>query len=508
MAQAKPVRQAEKPMSFLRSSLAPACLAAFVLAAAIRLLYTAPPRLVNDSADYLSCAANLAAGRGFLCDVKQAFVTPGPARHEALGERPPAYPALLGAALLLTGSEKALVAANAVLGAFAALAAAVLAGVVFGVREAWVAGILAATCSILVNRGATVEPAALYAGWLALLAAVSVAAAQDARWAIAGGLLWAMLALTRGEGLFVGLAAPMWLLLNRSRRAAVVCTMCFTLAMVPYWAANAALHGDPFFSVQSYHLRTRRFSEAMWDGYGRTYPSTVDFLRANWLFIMRPVARNAYRYATALLRLDWAGAGLALAGLSVVLKRGLWPRAAGALLAVGVLQWLAVSALWSTTGGMPEPEHLASPFTILALPAAAFGIVRIAAGRFGATALLTGLVVATYLPGNISLAHQEPPLLREAAAYQQAAQAAAPHLGPEEVVASCRPWAVWWLLRRPVIFLPRGLSREAQLQFLKDYDVRAIVDWPNQVEPWLGLPDLQEVFRDRSNGVTVLVRSR
>lgn len=500
------ILQAQKPMSAYRTSLFLACTATFALAAAVRLLYIEPPRLVNDSADYLSCAVNIAAGRGFLSDVKIAFVTPGPARHHAIGERPPAYPALLGAFLLLTGSEKAVFAANVVLGALPAAAVAALAGAAFGVGPAWVAGLIGAFCSILVSRGVTVEPAALYAAWLAFLAAAGIVAGRDMRWAPVAGLLWASAALTRGEGLYVGLAVPVWLAINRSWRAAGLCTASFVAAMVPYWAANAALHGSPFFSVHSYHLRVRRFSEAMWDGYGRTYPSATEFLRDNWAFVLRPIARNAYRYAAALGRLDWAGAGLVMAALAWVLRRWSWPPRAWAVVTIGVFQWVAVSAMWSTTGGMPEPEHLAFLLVVLALPIAAAGIVGLAAKRTWATAALAGLVVATYVPGNLRLAREQPPLLEGAELYRPATEAAAAYLGPNDVVASCRPWLVWWFLRRPVIFLPRGVSRELQLRFLDEYDVRAIVDWRSQVEPWLGLPGLREVFRDPSSDVTVLLR--
>ncbi|MCX7599615.1 MAG: glycosyltransferase family 39 protein, partial [Armatimonadetes bacterium] len=379
---------------------------------------------------------------------------------------------------------------------------------VFGAREAWIAGVLAATSGILVDRGATVDPAALYAGWLAFLAAASIVAVRDGRWAPVVGLLWALMALTRGEGLYVGLAAPLWLLTRRSWRAAGVCAACFALAMLPYWSANAALHGNPFFSVHSYHLRVHRFAEAMWDGYGRTFPSAAAFLCKNWASVLRSVARNAYRYATALLRPDWAGVGLLIAGLAWVLRRWTWPREAWVVVVVGVFQWLAVSGMWSTTGGMPEPEHLASPLTVLIVPVAAFGVVALARGRVWTIAALMGLIAASYLPGLIRFGHETPAVLRDAAGYQRAAWAAAAYLGPDDVVASCRPWPVWWLLRRPVIFLPRGLSRELQLSFLDEYDVRAIVDWRNQVEPWIGLPGMREVFRDPSNDVTVLLRGR
>lgn len=500
------ILESQKPMCARRTSLFLVCTATFALAAAVRLLYIEPPRLVNDSADYLSCAANIAAGRGFLSDVKIAFVTPGPARHHALGERPPAYPAFLAAFLLLSRSEKALFAANVFLGALPAAAVAALAGVAFGVRAAWVAGLIGAFCSILVSRGVTVEPAALYGAWLAFLAAAGILAGRNMRWAPVAGLLWAVAALTRGEGLYVGLAVPVWLATNRSWRALSLCMASFVAAMAPYWAANAAVHGSPFFSVHSYHLRVRRFSEAMWDGYGRTYPSAVEFLQDNWRFVLRPIARNAYRYATALGRLDWAGAGLVIAALSWLLKRWKWPADAWALVLMGVFQWTAVSLMWSTTGGMPEPEHLASPLVVLALPITAAGIVGLAAKRTWATAALAGLVVATYVPGNLRLAHEQPPLLEGAEVYQRAAEAAADYLGPNDVVASCRPWLVWWFLRGPAIFLPRGLSRKLQLRFLDEYDVRAIVDWRNQIEPWLGLPGLEEVFRDPSYGVTVLLR--
>ena len=55
----------------------------------------------NDSVEYESTAQHMSAGEGFLSDLKLYLCTPGPVVHSAIGERQPAFPAVMAAALWL-----------------------------------------------------------------------------------------------------------------------------------------------------------------------------------------------------------------------------------------------------------------------------------------------------------------------------------------------------------------------------------------------------------------------
>jgi hypothetical protein len=487
-------------MNALRTTWA-ACIAGFVLALLVGLAADRSVSLSNDSADYVSAAHHMAAGDGFLNDIKWHFCDSAPVRHSALGERQPAYSAALAIGLMAGREDLALEVVTRLLAALAVAAIVALVGGLFGAQAAWICVPIAAAAPILIDADTLVGPTALYIAWLALFVLAAVAAVKDLRWSLAVGLLWALMALTRGEGMYAGVAGLIWLAWNRSWKAAAVSVGVMLIALVPYFAANAHINGSPFVSASYYHVRVRTFSECMWYGYGRKLPSVMGFLSANLPYAVGLSVRNFLVYALSLVRLQGLGAGLVCLAYALSTDRKSWPREGLALAVVGAVQCVSVALMWSSTSGRAEPEHLAPPLMAMAIPAVGWAIWRMARERAWRAAMITVLVMATYVAGHAKRPAEPPAAATDISRYAPAVCAAVRTLGPKDVVASERPWPVWWTARRPTVILPRRLAEEQQMRFLREYDVRAIVAWPTEAAAWTKLRGVRTVFRDPETGI-------
>jgi hypothetical protein len=481
--------------------------AGFVASMVVRLPLTRVPQAVNDSADYLSLGYHMAAGEGFISDVKWHFFNEAPARHGALGERPPAYPALLAVALKVSPTDIAAQVMTTIIGCLSVSAVVLLSGYLYGVAAAIAAAFLGCGATVMIRSGTVLEPVGMYGMWLVLMVLSALAAREDWRWGACTGLLVVLLYLTRPEGIVVGAAVVLWLALRAERRGVAAAGIFLIVTGAAYWLVKMRTGEMNSPSVYGHHMQVRLFAEGMWYGYGKKFPSVIEFLRENWAYAVRTFVRNAACYCLSVLRLSWLGIFIGVLMLAIVVHRTL-PQHWRLLVGVGAVHCVAAAGMWSTTSGRPEPEHLGPPLVVLSIPLAAWGIAKLAGGRPARTALVAGVLTLTYLCPNIRAWSSRPSLLEAAEAYRPVCEAAMAYVEPAEVIASCRPWAVWWVMRRPTVILPRGLSREQQRKFLREYQVRAIVDWPSEAGPWADLPGVRKIFEDRTTGAMALVVAR
>jgi 4-amino-4-deoxy-L-arabinose transferase-like glycosyltransferase len=215
--------------------------AIFVLAVLVRCgavaLYPTEP--VNDAADYHRIAADLSRGLGFVN-----------AAGMPTAWRPPGYPAFLAAIYSVSGvSVQAATFAQAVLGGVTALLLTAFAALLFGRREALVAGFLAALYPgfLWLPRVLLSENLSLPLTLAALCAAAVLLRAGSQRWAFACGVLLGLGALVRGANLLVAVVLLAGMALaarGRGRRwrrlvasSALVCAG-IALVLLPWAARN------------------------------------------------------------------------------------------------------------------------------------------------------------------------------------------------------------------------------------------------------------------------------
>jgi len=82
-------------------------------------------------------------------------------------------------------------------------------------------------------------------GPFGLAVAVAILAAADERWILAG-LATGLAALTRADGLLVGVVVGAWALVTRNWRGVIVLSAGCLVVLLPWWARNWLVAGTPF----------------------------------------------------------------------------------------------------------------------------------------------------------------------------------------------------------------------------------------------------------------------
>lgn len=208
-------------------------------------IFSEPQRaiLASDSRQYLGLAAILASHGVF------SQTPPPPLQPEVL--RTPGYPAFIAPFMLLWGPQplKALVAAQAIIGALTAVGVALLGRWLFDERTGSLAGVTYALAPMSAVMTGYVYAETLFAACLVGGAVLLVRGLEDERWwlSAAGGVLFGMATLTRPIGL---LLLPLLILIPLTRvplrsawRYALALIASFMLVVGAWMGRNAFYFG-------------------------------------------------------------------------------------------------------------------------------------------------------------------------------------------------------------------------------------------------------------------------
>jgi 4-amino-4-deoxy-L-arabinose transferase-like glycosyltransferase len=254
-----------------------------------------------DAVEYVDVARNIASGAGFTQKIKYAFFDSSPVVTSALRGRPLATSVIFALILRLTDNVYWL------------QAFVILVNVANIVLLYWLARkFLSGWWPFLVAFFAALNPNALISSRLllsetiftffALLALGVFFRAKESRLKpITVGALCALAFLTRFEGILL-----LGVLLLFSRQKLMV--LAFVLLTLPYFVANNAVNGNPFYSYNVWHFQVRQFQEGMAGGFGRIFPTPWEFVRSNSAFILSQISRNFVNHLGSLL--DWRSLGL------------------------------------------------------------------------------------------------------------------------------------------------------------------------------------------------------
>jgi 4-amino-4-deoxy-L-arabinose transferase-like glycosyltransferase len=292
----------------------PLSLAALAAALLFTFSFTLPP-VLNDSAEYLDIARNLAAGKGFTQDGAAPMLY-----------RPPLFSLLLGGWFLLTGTSSPLSAAvfQSLVHA-SSVAIAFLLFLEFAPSLAWAAagGLFLALNPLLVTRVVFVlqEPTILLTTTLAAWLSVRLLRDPSRGRAAAAGAAWGVCTLAKVVAWFAPfLLLAMRFLPGRLRRdlknpEAAVLLLCFAATVAPWTLRNyvhtgrfilvndqgggmlewnvlqAKVPGEPPGAEFVERLRDRRLDEAEKNRLLRGY-----VLEHPWYFFALRPLRNAWRF--------------------------------------------------------------------------------------------------------------------------------------------------------------------------------------------------------------------
>ena len=435
-------------------------------------------RLYPDAIAYLDIARNLSDGNGFTSALKLNYFHSSGVTHCALSDWPPLYPLLAGGILTLVPNEIVLQLVNALLVGAAAGLVFLLGDKLFDRRTGLLAGLFAAIAPNLFRSGIAgmSDPLGLVLALGALM--IGISAKGRPTWWAAAGVVAGAAYLARFSNAVILLAFVPFLLLERSERRNVwPCLAGFMLAAGPLLAWKWGLYGSPFHSAQMFHYRTESFRLASWNGYASTSVIDPNYLMHNMSTVAAAVWRNTLAYAGSLF-VGTGGLFLlsgGLVALGVTGPRGLFTRERVLVLAVAAMHFAIYASTWSI------PPVQGSRFLMvsycLLLPFCAAGVVRAlesttAAVRVGAIGVCMVVIAvychACFLAAGSTHGQFEP---LDASVVRWAGTA----LPPGTNVASNNPWMIRDATGLPSAALPWNLDREKLAEFLREYDIGAVI---------------------------------
>ncbi|MBM3333205.1 hypothetical protein FJY63_00945 [Candidatus Sumerlaeota bacterium] len=465
---------------------------AAIIAAGIaaRVPYLRGANLSPDATDYISIARNIRRGLGPVLGIKWHFFTADPVIHSAIGERPLLYPLLL--APFCDGDNPA----RACQYATVAMAAAALALGAVWARSAGLSWQAAAVSAVLLafNPGllmCSVYPwtESLYLVWLFALLTVISRVRAPSRSAFLAALLTAVAALTRPSGPAIIPAVLVWCLSQRNYRALIVYVAALIVFFAPWWATVWIVRGNPFYSMQAFHLRVEDIRDGMAAGYGASFPSAIEFIHSHAAILLWKIAQQIVAYLSQLcgptyLLLLSAFAFIALSDpsdwsdLSDLSDRhqrnGIQQRqraAIGLAFVLALFHFALPSLVWATF----DPTRFMLPcFAMLAIPAIGKAdclITRLATRRARLAAWLAILAVTAFfyadqwrqLYSRLQAGWQRDRAMQVARIEFDAI------VRPDAVIAASDPFSLNYYFDRPTVILPEPADSSQRLPILERF---------------------------------------
>ena len=518
-------------LSFHRRSPFLTAIALFALAFLVRVPFAKFGNLSPDAVEYIDIARNIAHGKGAVSSIKWHFFTNEPVVHSAWGERPVLLSYLMASLDLARPSrasgsndgEPPVAATDSLilLQAFNSLLGALGAALLYlWVRSAgsgekialWSAALYAINpASIMCSAYVWTESlfiVLLLLTWMTLTTSEKdeesgqrtappscetansqseIGNPQSAigYWlsAILPALFTALAFYARPTGILLIPAIGVWMALRRQWRRLAVFVVVAAVAIIPYYVLAARGHGSPFYSLQEQHLRVGHIEHAMAAGYGRQFPSAIQFISSYPRAVCQAIASHLFQYTQDLFSFSYFSV-LGFFLVAALVRFGRNSPYAPALL-FAILHFFAVGVIWAAP--VDSNRFLLIPFVCL-LPSALEGLRswRQSGGEIGgagrralATATALALVVLFYgvLNGRLYDGVRRNDRMRPAT--EEFIRFTTQSLPANAVLAASDAFVANFYYRRPTIVLPDPPESGRLRAFISEYKPDFILGPPN-----------------------------
>ncbi len=329
-----------------------------------------------DPIEYINVAKNINSGKGLTQSIKWFFFDTSPVITSALKGRPILTSLIFSALLRIHNDVYFLQAFELVLVSINIILFYLLARHFFSSKVSFLAAFIAAINPnvLITNRLILSEPICVF--FVLVFFIIFYNMKKNAVRYLLLGFISGLAYLTRFEGFL--LLLTLFLLEVKNYKLILVSLISFVAVTLPYFLLNFQVNHNPFYSYNSYHLQVRSFSEGMWDGFGKTFPTSASFIKNNLFWIIIAV-KNLFIYnIKSIIGISF----LSFLSLIYFLQFKDIIKKFKALLLFSLLYLISLSIVWS---GYTEPErHFTIIYMLILLPV--FVILKKPSG----TATLTG----------------------------------------------------------------------------------------------------------------------
>jgi len=464
----------------------------FVLAIIVRIVPALAVQWIsNDAVEYLDIARNLASGRGLMLSIKAYHFIATPVVHYANYDRPLLFPALVALFWKLWPHAQTAQVLNVLLVALGAGMAAEMARRVYGLRAAWISGVLLAVAPPLVRTSlyAWSEPLA----FALVMGSVSYILHENKKGVFMAGVLAGLAFLTRPTMAIYGFVLFAWLARHR-RIDRAKSALLFLAGILPSLLILATInfiyHAPLATTAQGFLYRAVDFHDGMYYFPPRMQSSAITLLILHFHDVLLQIFRHVRDYGLHLLFHRDFLSFLCLLIPIVIWKFFTQERSAGGnlifLLAGGGLLFICLS--WPSSD-LDRFLQIPSAFFIIRIVGEANGVHPFRRIIRGALYLLAAITFFSYVFTDLRITHDalrvrsnaQWPMMGTFSSNWKNPDSPAlfqwieANTGSDAVIGGNNPWAIAWHTNRPAILIPEfARSTDAQA-FFHTYKVDYII---------------------------------
>lgn len=459
----------------------------FIIAILIRLpLYHTEFWRSPDALEYLNVAQNIAEGHGLTKNIKWHYFDSFPITTSAFTGRPLVTSIVFAAVLKISSDPYFVQMFLLILGAFNCMLSYFLFKKFFSPKISFLGSLFFAINpnSLIVNRMLISEPVfttIVLCGFIVFLNMK-----DSVKKVFILGIISSIAFLTRIEGIALLIVFLFWYI--KKLKMIISIGLGFLIFFLINCYGEFRAINLFFYSYNSFHLRVFQFSEGMWEGFGRTFPSTETFIVNNSHRIIGMITNSILENISNLFKLGSVGI-LSLLYFFVDKKtwKKFWPFLIFSLLVV-----LIPSVVWSM---FSEPErHYSTIFPFLIMPILALFKNEKFRKVFILLTILTLAIYSFFDFHRLAWSNAEE-IQTDSWNYIHRSKVfewIKKNTQPQSIIASPNPWLVEFYTRRPSALLPTNLEKNKLLekyisQYKIDYFVVEDKNYVSFFEKYFGL---------------------
>jgi 4-amino-4-deoxy-L-arabinose transferase-like glycosyltransferase len=282
------------------------------------------------------------------------------------------------------------------------------------------------------------------------------------------GVVTAFSYLTRTEGSFLFIVFLLTFILQKKKLSQILLFAgLFSMAVLPYFWGNAIVNGSPFFNYNSFHFKVFHFYDSMFTGYGRIYPSILNFIQTNFWWIINTIWQAIVSNIKSLVGLTFFGPLILLIIFYKNFSRKFLP-----ILFFCSAIFLTFSITWSI---FAEPErHLAMVFVLGLIPLFALVKGKYTRDPFFILIVLLMLVVYLGFDAHRIIWSRTVEMQTDNWSYQSRKTSydyLKNHTNPNSIVASSNPWMITLFAVRPSIMIGTNIDSKNYCKFISQYKI-------------------------------------
>lgn len=441
-------------------------------------LWHTPFWRTSDVAEYVNVARNLSQNRGFLLEIKHNYFTDSPVITSAFTSRPVGTAILYSFLLKVNPDPYFLQLIILIIGALSGGVFYLLLRRFVWPKTALVFGLIGTLNPnfLITNRLIVSEIIFnfLVIGWSLIFYRFQNSIVKFVMLGFLAGLTY----LVRQEGIFLVL-----IILFFVRSGILPFLISFLAITFPYFLANWQINASPFYNYNFWHFEVHEFQEGVEAGYGRTFPTPLQFVQNNFFWTTNAVVSTFITHLTSLFDKGFLG----IMGTLLFFSVKYWSRKIFPLLIFVGLTLVLYGLMWSAM--FERARHFILAYLILLIPIAVFSEkVKLRWQRMVVWSILIGSIGLYVLLDlhRIEWSKNRDPKI-DTWSYLAAPQLydwIKKNTKSTDIISSSDPMLVNLFSGRPTIITPKTIFQDKPIEeYVKKYHVSYfITNVPDQIE--------------------------